>query len=199
MSDGSGEAATRAIAGIVAALHAGDTNRVTDLLLEIRDTDPADALAVLATLADRIVHEGLPGFSPDATVDDITVEIARRSGAAVTLTDVERVHRDAMARERGRRSRRALIRSGVLSAAELQSEPERAYDELAALRTERDSLEAQVDELAGARALADELGAELEREEWIRARLGKAKAPAPAREVAYFRPPPSRHDARKGS
>jgi len=80
-----------------------------------------------------------------------------------------------------------MVESGALDEAAVRRELAKTYDEIARLRAERDLLEARVDELAGARVLADELAAELERDEWIRARLRRLKATRPVRGLIYVR------------
>ena len=80
-----------------------------------------------------------------------------------------------------------MVESGALDDTSLRRELSAAYDEIARLRAERNTLEARVDELAGARVLADQLAAELERDEWIRARLRRVKATRPVRGLVYAR------------
>ena len=80
-----------------------------------------------------------------------------------------------------------MVESGALDEAAVRRELAETYDEIARLRAERDRLEARVDELAGARVLADQLAAELERDEWIRARLRRLKATRPVRGLIYVR------------
>jgi len=55
-----------------------------------------------------------------------------------------------------------------------------AWDSCAIACADRDRAEVVAIEVAATRALAQSLGEELERDEWIRARLRKAKATKPA-------------------
>jgi hypothetical protein len=188
MSDGSGDAGGRALVDAIAALHASDHALFADAITSFGDVDPSVSLGGLATVADTIVHDALDaGFAPDATVDDITVVLAARAGLAVDLGDVERAHRDDAARRRGRDSLRSLVGAGALTSAAANRRLAAALTEIDALRTDRDALEDRVAELGGARVLADELSAELERDEWIRARLRRAKSTPPARAVIALR------------
>jgi hypothetical protein len=138
-------------------------------------------VAALRSLAELIVAEGLPaGFAPTATIDEITAILVGRCGIPVRPVATE-------SPSHGQQSRRAMAESGALDDASVRRELAAAYDEIARLRAERDTLEARVDELAGARVLADQLAAELERDEWIRARLRRLKATRPVRGLFYVR------------
>ena len=157
------------------ALRAGDLDAFTDWLHEARFTTPAAASETLRSVAESIVAEGLAaGFAPTASVDEITATLVGRCGTPITSTDTDT------------RSRRRLVETGALDAS-ARRELLEAYDEIARLRAERDALENRVDELAGARVLADQLAAELERDEWIRARLRRLKATRPVRGLIYVR------------
>ena len=165
------------------ALRAGDLDAFSDWLHSVRFATAAEATAALRSVAGSIVTEGLDaGFVPTATVDEITTILAGRCGIPVSPTALV-----ARADGLGSRSRRAMVESGALDEAAVRRELTKAYDEIAHLRAERDLLEARVDELAGARVLADQLAAELERDEWIRARLRRLKETRPVRGLLYVR------------
>ncbi|HUP74417.1 MAG TPA: hypothetical protein VM282_15345 [Acidimicrobiales bacterium] len=162
-------------------LRAGDLDAFSDWLHGVRFATEAGATAALRSLAEAIVAEGLPaGFAPTATVGEITTILMGRCGIPVSPAAIE-------SHSHGQQSRRSLVESGALDDTSVRLELSAAYDEIARLRTERDVLEARVDELAGARVLADKLAAELERDEWIRARLRRLKATRPVRGLLYAR------------
>ena len=183
------------------ALRAGDLDAFTDWLHSVRFATAAEATAALRSVARSIVAEGLPaGFAPTATVDEITAILLGRCGipvipgALVTRSEgpLGPVTRSQgplgpVRGSDGAQSRRAMVESGALDEAAVRRELAKAYDEIALLRAERDLLEARVDELAGARLLADQLAAELERDEWIRARLRRLKETRPVRGLLYVR------------
>ena len=163
------------------ALRAGDLDAFSDWLHTVRFANTPAAIAALRSLAESIVGEGLAaGFGPTATIEEITATLVGRCGIPVNPVDIEAPHQSSQ-------SRQALIESGALDDASLRRGLLTAYDEIARLRAERDRLETRVDELAGARVLADQLAAELERDEWIRARLRRLKASRPVRGLLYFR------------
>src|SRR4051812_2871916 len=165
----------------LAALRAGDLDAFSDWLHAARFATTAQAAATLQSIAAAIVAEGLPaGFSPDASVHQITTVLMGRCG-------IDGDSAALVATARGPQSRRALVESGVLDDTAVRRELSAAYDEIARLRAERDALEVRVDELAGARVLADELATELERDEWIRARLRRLKGTRPVRGLIYVR------------
>jgi hypothetical protein len=164
----------------LAALRAGGLDAFSDWLHTTRFSTTADATMTLHSIARTIVADGLDaGFAPTATVDEITAVLAARCGIPVRPA--------ALAGPDGLQSRRALIQSGVLDDAAIRRELVAAQDEIVRLRAKRDALEKKVDELAGARVLADELAAELERDEWIRARLRRLKATRPVRALIHAR------------
>jgi hypothetical protein len=162
-------------------LRAGDLDAFSDWLHEVRFATTADATAALRSLAEAIVAEGLPaGFAPTATVDEITTTLVVRCGIPVSPAATP-------SHPHGQQSRLSLVESGAVDDASVRVELSAAHDEIVRLRAERDMLEARVDELAGARVLADQLAAELERDEWIRARLRRLKATRPVRGLLYAR------------
>ncbi|MEO8695913.1 MAG: hypothetical protein ABI658_20500 [Acidimicrobiales bacterium] len=164
----------------LAALRAGDLDAFSDWLHTTNFATTTDAGETLHSIAHTIVAEGLDaGFAPTATVDEITAILAGRCGIAISPT--------ALAGPDGSQSRRALIESGRLDDAAIRRELLAAHDEIVRLRAKRDALEAKVDELSGARVLADQLAAELERDEWIRARLRRLKSTRPVRGLIYVR------------
>jgi len=178
---GQGEAEVGQGETALAALRAGDLDAFGDWLHTTRFATTSAATAVLHSLAAAIVTEGLDaGFAPTATVDEITATLMGRCGIPVSPTALG-------ATRDGSQSRRAMVESGTLDDAALRRELSATYDEIALLRAERDALESRVDELAGARVLADQLAAELERDEWIRARLRRFKATRPVRGLLYLR------------
>jgi hypothetical protein len=146
----------------------------------VRFPTAAVARATLRSVAESIVNYGLSaGFAPTTTVAEITATLMARCGLPVHPGDEDGAG--------GRLSPRALVESGALDDASLRRQLLAAYDEIGRLRSERDALEVRVDELAGARVLADQLAAELERDEWIRARLRRVKATRPVRGAIYVR------------
>jgi hypothetical protein len=164
----------------LAALRAGDLDAFSDWLHTTRFATTTEATVTLHSIARTIVAEGLDaGFGPTATVDEITAVLAGRCGMTLSPT--------ALGAPDGRQSRRALIQSGVLDDDAIRRELIAAHDEIVRLRAKRDALERKVDELAGARVLADQLAAELERDEWIRARLRRLKDTRPVRGLLYVR------------
>jgi len=126
-----------------------------------------------------------PPLGPDTPVDALACVLATRAGARLVRGDVEAwlELQGADHARRGATTRRQVARSHGAAGAALIA----AWDQIASLRAERDELEGKVAELGGARVLADELAAELERDEWIRARLRKAKATPPARALIKLR------------
>ena len=176
------------LAGALDALRAGDLDSFSDWLDSARFSSTPAAIAALRSLADSIVTEGLSaGFAPTATIDDITATLRGRCGVSLDPDDGTTAPTEDRQRQRGGQSRRAVVDSGAADGESMRRELLAAYDEIARLRAERDALEARVDELAGARVLADRLAAELERDEWIRARLRRLKASRPARGLIYVR------------
>jgi len=176
----SGADGVQSAADALAALRAGDLDAFSDWLHAVRFPTLAAGHATLRAVAESIVNDGLPaGFAPTTTVAEITATLMARCGLPVHPAD------DDVAG--GRQSPRVLVESGALDDASVRRRLLAAYDEIARLRSERDALEVRVDELAGARVLADQLAAELERDEWIRARLRRVKATRPVRGAIYAR------------
>jgi hypothetical protein len=175
------------LAGAIDALRGGDLDAFSDWLGATRFANTAAAVASLRSLAEAIVAEGLSaGFAPTTTIDEITTILVGRCGLSVVDGDIT----SAAAGDDphlGGQSRRTVVENGSAGAESIRRELLAAYDEIARLRAERDTLEARVDELAGARVLADRLAAELERDEWIRARLRRLKASRPVRGLLYVR------------
>ena len=176
------------LVGALDALRAGNLDSFSDWLDAARFPSAPTAIAALRSLADSIVTEGLSaGFAPTATIDEITAILAGRCAVSLDPDDSTSSATEDPLRHRGGQSRRAIVESGQADGESMRLELLAAYDEIARLHAERDALEARVDELAGARVLADRLAAELERDEWIRARLRRLKASRPARGVIYVR------------
>lgn len=126
-----------------------------------------------------------PPLGADTAVDTFACTLAARAGERLSRADVaawiEAQGADYAAR--GALTRRDLARSQGAAGAALAA----AWDEIASLTAERDELERKVAALGGAQVLAAELAAELERDEWIRARLRRAKATPPARALIKAR------------
>ena len=161
------------------ALRAGDLDVFSDWLHETRFPTTPVAIAALRSLAESIVDEGLgAGFAPTATVDEITTTLVGRCGVRVSANDVRAGDDDP--------PRRHSPATGRDEAA-LRHDRSVAHDEITRLLVERDALDARVEELAGARVLADALAAELERDEWIRARLRRLKSTRAVRGLIYVR------------
>ena len=159
------------------ALRAGDLDIFSDWLHDARFPTTPAAVAALRSLAESIVDEGLgAGFAPTATVDEITTTLVGRCGLR---SSAEVIHAGDATQHRTR----ALGHDEAVLRKELAA----AREEVARLQAERDALEARVDELAGARVLADALAAELERDEWIRARLRRVKSTRAVRGLIYVR------------
>ena len=178
----------RSLVGALDALRAGDLDSISDWLHAARFASTPAAVASLRSLAESIVAEGLgAGFAPTATVDEITAILVGRCGLSVVAGEITTDTTDDQERQRGGQSRRAVVENGSADGESVRRELLAAYDEIARLRAERDTLEVRVDELAGARVLADRLAAELERDEWIRARLRRLKASRPAQGLIYVR------------
>jgi hypothetical protein len=160
------------------ALRAGDLDVFSDWLHETHFPTTPVAVAALRSLAESIVGEGLgAGFAPTATVDEITTPLVGRCGLRASA-DVIRASGDT--------PRRPPPATGRDESA-LRHDLSVAQREITRLQAERDALESRVEELAGARVLADALAAELERDEWIRARLRRLKATRAVRGLIYAR------------
>jgi hypothetical protein len=165
------------------ALRAGDLDGFSDWLHDARFPSTAIAVAALRSLAESIVGEGLDaGLAPSATVDEITATFVGRCGLSTAVAAMApgappRVAGFGIDADADADPHRAALRRELAA----------ARDEIVRLRAERDALETRVDELAGARVLADALAAELERDEWIRARLRHLKQTRGARALIYAR------------
>jgi hypothetical protein len=160
------------------ALRAGDLDVFSDWLHEASFPTTPVAVAALRSLAESIVDEGLgAGFAPTATVDEITTTLVGRCGLR-SSADVIRAGDDPPRRHSSAAGRDESTLRRDLSV---------AHGEITRLQVERDALEARVEELAGARVLADALAAELERDEWIRARLRRLKSTRAVRGLLYVR------------
>jgi hypothetical protein len=79
------------------------------------------------------------------------------------------------------------VAAGTVAADDVRLALAGALGQLDAARQARDVAEAAAVELAATRALAQSLGEELERDEWIRARLRNAKSTVPARALIAAR------------
>ena len=164
------------VAAALDALRAGDLDAFTDRLHRCPLCHHGRRRSWrCARLAESIVAEGLAaGFAPTATVDEITATLVRS-----LRHDRQSLREYRTCPSEGAQSRRSIVESGALDDAALRRGLLTTFDEIARLRAERDALETRVDELAGARVLADQLAAELERDEWIRARLRRAQSDTP--------------------
>lgn len=163
---------------IHAALVARDGAALTDALVALDAADPA-ALATVHDAAERAFAELADvDFAPEATVNDVVAALAHRAGLGIGRDEIDRRFADGPSRA----DRVATAGDGALRAALAA-----AYARIAALEAERAALEERVAELAGARVLADTLAEELERDEWIRARLRRLKATPPLRAAIKLR------------
>jgi hypothetical protein len=170
---------------------------------------PADRAATHARVAwhtaAALVGAGAFGSDqPDQALDALAVELAGRAGFQVDRPAVERFfHHEAAARAAvdggdpaehlvalraaGARTPRAVAAGGLLRPDAAQRALDRAYDALESARHVRVRAEVAAVELVAYRALAQSLGEELERDEWIRARLRTLKQTPPARALIAAR------------
>jgi hypothetical protein len=156
------------------ALRAGDLDSFSDWLHEVRFPTSTVGIASMRTIAEVIVTERLDaGFAPSASIDEIAATLAGRSGLR--------------GGDFGGASTSPPSVSPTTDTSTVSHQLAAARAEIARLRAERDALEAKVDELAGARVLADALATELERDEWLRARLRRLKDTRAARAIIYVR------------
>jgi hypothetical protein len=178
------------------------------LACDLRDgVEPLDAEATHARLcwhlARSLVVAGAAGDT-GITVQDLAVRLAGRCGWAVTDASVAR----ALAHEAALRAAvdgvdevtehaRLLDESswtmplalahGALDLAATSRALAAAWAALARAERDRDTAEAAAIELQASRALVASLGEELERDEWIRARLRAAKATRPVKAAIELR------------
>ena len=151
----------------------------------------ASAARVVWYLAASMVERGALGAeAPDRSIDEHALALAGTLGLTVTSTDLERflrhegtLHAPAAAElaTRAASTARSAAASGALDEDALRLALTRAYDDLTEARRDRDRAERAAVELEATRALARRLGDQLERDEWIRARLRNVKATRPAR------------------
>ena len=149
-------------------------------------------------LAHALVTRGAASATPDLAVDALAVDLAGRAGMPIAIADIERfvelestnraqldggdaARYAAELREAGTLTARRATAEGCLASSAMQAALLDAYGQLDEARRDRDRAEAAAIELAAARELARSLGEELERDEWIRARLRRLKATPPAR------------------
>jgi hypothetical protein len=176
---------------------AGDHAALTDRLVAFGTTtrhlaraeSSHAALDVLWPLAEGLVADASTlDLGADVSVDTLALVLVRRAGVAVEPADLDRWRPIAAPRiapaatdpvaetaARGAQTRRSLLHAGARTPEQLAGELDRVYDELAAALVARDEAEERAMALAGARELADRLAGELERDEWIRARVRKVK------------------------
>jgi hypothetical protein len=164
---------------------------------------PARAARVCLHLAATLVHRAAVD-EPGLTVDELALRLGGRSGLDLDAAAVERARaHEATARAACERTDAGALLAGAeaLGASTVTDAVARgdvdesdvrvalvqALDALAAARLARDAAEAATVELAATRALAQRLGEELERDEWIRARLRNVKSTAPARALIAAR------------
>jgi hypothetical protein len=167
------------------------------------DVQPLDRQAsgarVAWFLAWALLERGVIGSDgPDLTIDEHAVLLAGRAGIAVTSGDIQRFRhhesdahaarrefdRDVLERDLraiGAQTSRQLAASARLDHLSYARALTNAYDDLTAARRDRDLAEAGAVDAAASRALAQSLGQELERDEWIRARLRAVKSTKAAR------------------
>jgi hypothetical protein len=142
-----------------------------------------DATLIIDALAERL------GGQADLPFDALAAERARAHDA-LGRAATEQLDAAALRTEREARDRWTILdalAAGEVDAADQQAALAAALTSLAVARAERDRAEAAVVELAATRALAHSLGEELERDEWIRARLRNAKSTLPARALIAAR------------
>jgi hypothetical protein len=138
------------------------------------------------------------------TIDELALRLGGRSGLVFDAAALERARaHEATARAalEGTDAASLLAEAEALGASTVTDAVARgevhesdvrlalvhALDALSDARTARDTAEAATVELAAARALALSLGEELERDEWIRARLRNVKSTAPVRALIAAR------------
>jgi hypothetical protein len=195
------------VAALRAAHRANDLDAAHDLLchageaLLVDDVDGRLALAWQVAL-DLVTSGAARAWPPRATVTDIATELAghlgvvdaarsldawmERSVAAHSEAETPDAATVSAMRAAGQTSRRLLATTpDALDARALRAALAEAYDDLDHVRAERDAFEGAAVAGEGARRLAVALGEELERDEWIRARIRRVKSTLPMR--AAFR------------
>lgn len=173
--------------------HAALTDRLVAFGTTTRHLERAEAslaaLDALWPLAEHLVTDASTlGLGADVSVDTLALVLVRRAGVAAAPADLDRWRPVAAPRvapdaadpvaatvARGAQTRRSLLHAGARTPEQLADELDRVYDELTAALAARDEAEERAMALAGARELADRLAGELERDEWIRARVRKVK------------------------
>jgi hypothetical protein len=157
-------------------------------------------------LAFDLAHSGATfGVAMDRNIDELALQLSTLAGFALTTNDLDRfVVGEARAiaaaepggsastiagelRAAGLATPRTLAVGGALELTASHRALVAAYEELSCARADRDRAEVDAIELASARALVAELGAELERDEWIRARLRRIKTLAVFRAAVSVR------------
>lgn len=136
-----------------------------------------DATMTVDALAARLGSQAGLAFDPGAPARARAHEAAAR--AAVEGGDAAAIH-DALEAQ-GTWTVLDALAAGTVSGDDARAALASALGALAEARAERDAAQAATIELAAARALARSLGEELERDEWIRARLRNVKRTPPAR------------------
>ncbi|HEV8298615.1 MAG TPA: hypothetical protein VGQ20_15015 [Acidimicrobiales bacterium] len=169
-----------------------------------RDRDASHARVVWYTASALVRAGALGADQPDRSLDHLTIDLSGRAGLTVDWTTLDRFLQHEAARRaavedadpatlleelraEGTRTAQDVAADGLLDAEGSQRALASAYGALAAARVDRDRAEAAAVELAASRALVRELGDELERDEWIRARLRRVKATAPMRALIAAR------------
>lgn len=156
-------------------------------------------------LAASLVCRGALGVDvPDRTVDEHALDLAGRAGVAIDVHDLGRFREheaacraavlgehpdahDSELRTLGAHSARSAAAAGLIDADGLRLALLGAYDALDTARADRDAAQVDAVELAASRALVRSLGEELERDEWIRARLRNVKSTKAARALIAAR------------
>jgi hypothetical protein len=163
----------------------------------------ARAARVCLHLAATLVRRGAVD-EPHRTVDELALRLGGRSGLVFDAAAIERAraheataraaHEDADAAELlaaaealGASTVTDAVTRGEVDESDVRVALVHALVALTDARATRDRAEAAVVELAATRALAASLGEELERDEWIRARLRNVKSTAPARALIAAR------------
>ena len=171
----------------------GELRLASDLREGVEPLDvDATAARLCWHLARSLVLAGVAD-DPDITVDLLATRVGGRSGLQFDTAARARAkaheasfaavidNRDpgierGLLDEEGNWSMRDALAAGAIADDDSRFALAVAWDSLVNLRADRDRAEAAAIEVAATRALAQSLGEELERDEWIRARLRKAKA-----------------------
>jgi hypothetical protein len=172
--------------------------------VDVLDGDaPARSARVCLHLAATLVHRAAVD-EPRLTVDALALRLGGRGGLVFDAAALDRARAHeateraasdgtdatallAEAEALGATTVADAVARGEVHESDVRLALVHALDALSEARTARDTAEAATVELAAARALALSLGEELERDEWIRARLRNVKSTAPVRALIAAR------------